>query len=73
MSLANYLNNKWIHRHESSLDEIRRLLAVADRDIQQSQTTGLGPEWRFDIAYQLGTAISRGGLGGSWLPGRTPE
>jgi hypothetical protein len=51
MSLESYLNNKWIHRHESSVDEIRRLFSVADRDIQQSQTAGLGPEWRFDIAY----------------------
>jgi hypothetical protein len=51
MSLESYLNNRWIHRHESSVDEIRRLLSVADRDIQQSQTVGLGPEWRFDIAY----------------------
>jgi hypothetical protein len=33
------------------VDEIRRLLSVADRDIEQSQTVGLGPEWRFDIAY----------------------
>jgi hypothetical protein len=33
------------------VDEIRRLLSVADRDIEQSQTAGLGPEWRFDIAY----------------------
>jgi hypothetical protein len=51
MSFESYLRNKWIQRHESSVDEIRRLLAVADRDIQQSQTVGLGPEWRFDIAY----------------------
>jgi hypothetical protein len=27
------------------------LLAIADRDIQQSQVVGLGPEWCFDIAY----------------------
>jgi hypothetical protein len=35
-------------------------MAIADRDIQQSQTPGLGPEWRFDISYnaalQLATA-----------------
>jgi hypothetical protein len=36
------------------------LLAIADRDIAQCQTSGLGPEWKFDIAYnavlQLATA-----------------
>ena len=51
MTLQAYLNNKWIRAHESSVEEIERLLAIADRDIGQSQTPGLGPEWRFDIAY----------------------
>jgi hypothetical protein len=51
MSLETYLSNRWIQKHESSADEIRRLLAVADRDVEQSQTPGLGAEWRFDIAY----------------------
>ena len=39
---------------------ITRLLAIADRDVEQSQTAGLGPEWRFDMAHnavlQLATA-----------------
>ena len=60
MSLELYTNNRWIREHESSPDEIARLLAIADRDIDQSQTPGLGPEWQFDIAYnavlQLATA-----------------
>lgn len=60
MSLTQYFRNRWIRRHAASRDEISRLLAIADRDIEQSQTPGLGPEWRFDIAYnaalQLATA-----------------
>jgi hypothetical protein len=60
MSLKLFSNNRWIREHEPSRAEIERLLALADRDIQQSQTPGLGPEWRFDIAYnaalQLATA-----------------
>jgi hypothetical protein len=44
--LTLYLQNRWIRRHRSSRDEISRLLAIADRDIEQSQTPGLGPEWR---------------------------
>ncbi len=60
MSLTLYLRNRWVRRHRSSRDEITRLLAIADRDVEQSQTAGLGPEWRFDIAYnavlQLATA-----------------
>lgn len=60
MSLQLYSSNSWIRQHETSKEEIARLLAIADRDIAQSQTTGLGAEWRFDIAYnaalQLATA-----------------
>ena len=60
MSLELYLNNRWIRRHETSSQEIAELFAIADRDIDQSQTPGLGPEWRFGIAYnaalQLATA-----------------
>ncbi len=51
MTLESYLNNNWIRVHQSSVAEIARLFGIADRDIQQSQTPGLGPEWRFDIAY----------------------
>lgn len=60
MTLRRYLDNSWIRRHETSRQEIAELLAIADRDIQQSQTPGLGPEWRLGIAYnaalQLATA-----------------
>jgi hypothetical protein len=51
MSLSSYLANGWIARHETSPDEIARLLAIIERDIQQSRIAGLSPEWRFDIAY----------------------
>lgn len=51
MSLQTYLANGWIRAHETSAREIGNLLAIVRRDIDQSQTPGLGPEWRFDIAY----------------------
>ena len=60
MSLQSYLSNSWIRTHQTSAEEIANLLAIVERDIQQSQTPGLGDEWRFDIAYnavlQCGTA-----------------
>jgi hypothetical protein len=58
MSLQLYLQNAWIRRHETSPDEIANLLAIADRDIAQSQTPGLGPEWRFDIAYNAALQLA---------------
>lgn len=51
MSLEIYSRNGWIRTHESSANEIANLFAIADRDIRESQTPQLGPEWRFDIAY----------------------
>lgn len=51
MSLESYFSNRWIRAHTSSAREIADLLAIADRDIEQSQTPGLSTEWRFDIAY----------------------
>jgi hypothetical protein len=51
MSLKSYERNRWIRRHDTSPLEISNLFALADRDIEQSQVPGLGPEWRFDIAY----------------------
>ncbi len=60
MTLQRYLEISWIRPHQTSPEEIRDLLAIADRDIGQSQIPGLGPEWRFGIAYnaalQLATA-----------------
>jgi hypothetical protein len=51
MSLKLYLKNSWLKRHETSSAEVKSLLAIANRDIRESQVVGLGPEWRFDISY----------------------
>ena len=41
------------------------LLEIADRDIAQSQTPGLGPEWRFDIAYNAALQLAVASLAAS--------
>jgi hypothetical protein len=65
MSLDLYLRNGWIRRHETAPEEIRTLLEIADRDIAQSQTPGLGPEWRFDIAYNAALQLAVASLAAS--------
>ena len=65
MSLDLYLRNGWIRRHETAPQEIQSLLAVSDRDIAQSQTPGLGPEWRFDIAYNAAVQLAVASLAAS--------
>ncbi len=58
MSLTLYLQNTWIRRHETSAEEIAELLAIAERDIQQSQIPALGPEWRLSIAYNAALQLA---------------
>jgi hypothetical protein len=65
MSLEAYLNNRWIRAHETSAQEMTNLLAIVDRDIQQSQTPGLGAEWRFDIAYNSALQAATAALAAS--------
>ncbi|MBI4600830.1 MAG: hypothetical protein HY721_02610 [Planctomycetes bacterium] len=60
-----YLRNAWIRKHTTSPQEIANLLAVADRDIAQSQVPGLGPEWRFDIAYNAALQLAVAALAAS--------
>ena len=65
MTLARYLEHGWIRRREASRDEIAGLLAIADRDIEQSQTPGLGAEWRFSIAYNAALQLATTALAAS--------
>jgi hypothetical protein len=60
-----YSGNGWIRKHETSSEEIRNLLAISDRDIAQSQIPGLGPEWRFDIAYNAALQLAVASLAAS--------
>jgi hypothetical protein len=51
VSLQNWLAQGWIQKHKTSREEIRNLLAVADRDLANAQIAQLSAEWRLMIAY----------------------
>ena len=51
MSLQDWVRNGWLTKHDSSREEIRELLALADRDIGACRTPNLPADWRFAIAY----------------------
>jgi len=51
MPLKDWLAWGWLTEHRASRDEIQKLLAVADRDLEQSAAEGLGADWRLAIAY----------------------
>ena len=63
MSLQDWLKNGWLTEHQTSLQEIKNLLVVAERDLNDCRTArkaGLSPDWQLNIAYnaalQLATA-----------------
>ena len=51
MSLQDWLKNRWLVEHRTSRQEITDLLDMADRDLVQSQTSRLSPDWQLNIAY----------------------
>ncbi len=51
MSLQNWVAQGLIQKHKTSPEEIRSLLAVADRDLANARITQLSAEWRLMIAY----------------------
>lgn len=51
MSLEQWLAARWLARHTPSQDEIRDLLAVADRELADAQVSGLSAEGAFAHAY----------------------
>jgi len=51
MSLHAWRNNGWLTPHAPGPQEIANLLAVSKRDLHDSRTEGLSPDWRLNIAY----------------------
>lgn len=51
MSLVDWEQKGWLTAHSTSPKEIERLLALVERDLAASETEGLGPDWRLNIAY----------------------
>jgi len=62
MSLQNWLSNGWLVAHQTSPQEISDLLAVAERDLKDSQTPGLSPDWRLNISYNAALQAANAAL-----------
>jgi len=50
MTLSQWESNGWLRTEPTSRDEIANLLAIVDRDLQDSRGP-LSPDWQFGIAY----------------------
>jgi hypothetical protein len=51
MTLRQWADNGWLKPHQTSAEEIRNLLSIVRRDLQDAQTIQLSADWRFGIAY----------------------
>jgi len=51
MSLEDWLSNRWLHRHETSAEEIQALLHSAEEDIRSAGIEGIAAGWRLNMGY----------------------
>lgn len=51
MSLKQWKANGWLKSHQSDVQELRNLLEIADRDLQDAMACNLSNDWKFGIAY----------------------
>lgn len=62
MSLSDWQKFGWLTTHQSTRDEIRALLAVADRDLHDSQVAGLSTDTQLGLAYNAALQVATSAL-----------
>jgi len=63
--LKNWVQNGWLHTHNTSPKEIERTVRIADRDLNDCQTKGLSNDWKLAIAYNAGLQLAMAALAAS--------
>ena len=58
MSLDDWLRNDWLKRHTTTKAEINGLLAIVDRELQDSQVDGVSADGRFSHAYRAALTLA---------------
>ncbi len=51
MTLKQWADNGWLKAHQTSGEEIRNLLAIVERDLNDATKGDISSDWRFGIAY----------------------
>jgi uncharacterized protein (UPF0332 family) len=62
MSFNLWLERDWVKKHKPTSGEIAELLAVADRDLKDSQVSGLSNEARLDMAHNAAVQAAAAAL-----------
>lgn len=71
MSLNDWLANRWLVAHQTSVEEITELLAVVDRDLEDGAVPRLSPDWQLSITYNAALQLATLALAAvGYRPGR---
>lgn len=62
MSLADWERHGWLIPHTTSPEEIADLLALVQRDLDDSRARDLSADWRFNIAYNAALQSAKAAL-----------
>jgi hypothetical protein len=65
VTLSDWARNGWLLPHRTSPQEIADLLAIVDRDLADSQASGLSADWRLNIAYNAALQAATAALAAS--------
>lgn len=58
MSLELWEKNGWLRKHQTSLQEIKGLLSLVERDIEDASREVISNDWQFNIAYNAGLQLA---------------
>lgn len=62
MTLTQWLENKWLVKHQSSPQEVSELLQLVQRDLKDAATAALSADWKLAIAYNAVLQCAKLGL-----------
>jgi hypothetical protein len=62
MSLTNWFDAGWLVAHETTSEEIRDLLAVAERELRDCAVPGLSPDTVLGLGYDAAAQLSSAAL-----------
>jgi uncharacterized protein (UPF0332 family) len=58
MSLDDWVRNDWLKRHKTTNAEIDGLLAIVDRELQDSEVDGVSTDGKFSHAYRAALTLA---------------
>ena len=65
MSLKDWFKAGWLIEFKAGPREINDMLAIADRDIKDASVSGIGPDWKHNIAYSAALSCAAAVLAAS--------